>query len=470
MSRRLRLSSALVAATIAVAGGASIATAAPTAMVPTATVTTETSAGGYTSLPPQRILDTRYGTGSTKAPIGSRKSITLQVTGEGGLPSSGVLAVVMNITVVRPTSPSGYLTVWPYGQSRPVVSSINWTERGWTGANLVTVPVGTGGKVSIYNSWGNTNVVADVMGYYRTSGAPGAYGNYLFVANKDTGLPEPKRIVDTRVASYRYPGPLLPYSWAPICVDFQDAAVNAHVTAVAVNITATREFANGWLSAWNGDDTKWPSTSTLNFTKGTTVANMSIVPTQIATADFDTNCAGLPAFGVYNGSAGNTDLVVDIVGVYDDNHLDGYEHYRFRKINPVRIVDSRKSLGFSTPGGNQTRTARVPSGYLNADTGGIVANLTGVRPDAGAVLTVWPNNGAARPLVSNLNLRKNTVLANMMITGLGAGADFNVFNLSAGRTDVLVDLAGAFDYYNLAPPAAAGTATKASVTPKAVGP
>ncbi len=191
MSRRLRLSSALVAATIAVAGGASIAGIAPGPAAVAATAGTPD--GAYTSLSPARILDTRYAKGvPTRTPVGEKKTITIQVAGKGGVPSSGALAVVMNLTVTRPTSRSGYLTVWPAGKARPVVSSINWTTKGWTGANLVTVPLGAGGKVSIYNSAGSTDVIADVMGYYHDATATTAqYGSYLVTD-------EPTRIVDTR--------------------------------------------------------------------------------------------------------------------------------------------------------------------------------------------------------------------------------------------------------------------------------
>ena len=40
-------------------------------------------------------------------------------------------------------------------------------NKGFTGANLITVKLGTGGKVRIYNNTGSTHVVVDVMGYYH---------------------------------------------------------------------------------------------------------------------------------------------------------------------------------------------------------------------------------------------------------------------------------------------------------------
>ncbi len=462
MTRRLRLPTALVAASVVLAGGASIAAAVP---VTTGVVPSETADGGYTSLAPARILDTRIGTGAAKAPIGSKQTINVQVTGKGGVASSNVTAVVINITVVKPTASSGYLTVYPSGQTRPVVSSINWTSSGWVGANLVTVPVGAGGKIAIYNSWGKTNVVGDVMGFYRSAGATpatdGSYGSF-------EPATAPTRILDTRTTDLGPGFALPPYSWIPVCVDFQDATVNAHIKAVAVNITAVKPTSNGWFAAWNGDENHWPSTSTLNFTKGKTVANMAIVPTMTGTTAVDPKCVGLPTMGIVNGSGGSTHAVVDIVGVFDDNQLTNQDTYRFHKINPVRIVDSRHSLGFPTLASNGTGTAKVPPTYLDADTGGIIANLTAVRPQKNAVVTVWPNDGSTMPWVSNINPRAGDIVANMMITGLGTNGDFNVHNMSSGSTNILVDLVGTFEYYSVAPAAAMAGSTRTGVTPKAV--
>ncbi|MDP9020136.1 MAG: S8 family serine peptidase, partial [Actinomycetota bacterium] len=52
----------------------------------------------YTPLAPSRILDTRYGNGAPKAKLGPGASLDLQVTGRGGVPSSGVSGVVVNLT------------------------------------------------------------------------------------------------------------------------------------------------------------------------------------------------------------------------------------------------------------------------------------------------------------------------------------------------------------------------------------
>src|ERR1700716_2353016 len=91
---------------------------------------TVTVGGTYHPLQPARILDTRSG-----APLGAGGLRPVQVTGQGGVPTTGVAAVVMNLTVTSTTAPS-YLTVFPAGGTQPLASNINWVP-GQTVPNLV---------------------------------------------------------------------------------------------------------------------------------------------------------------------------------------------------------------------------------------------------------------------------------------------------------------------------------------------
>ena len=73
-------------------------------------------------------------------------------------------AVVVNVTAVGPTS-AGYLTAWPDAVTRPGTSDLNFVG-GQTVPNLVIVQVGATGKIDVYNAFGSTNVLIDVMGWY----------------------------------------------------------------------------------------------------------------------------------------------------------------------------------------------------------------------------------------------------------------------------------------------------------------
>ncbi|MEP7194059.1 MAG: hypothetical protein ABI903_14480, partial [Actinomycetota bacterium] len=144
--------------------------------------------GGLTSLAPFRLLDTRDGTGAPKAAVGVGEMVHLQVTGEGGVPDSGVSAVVLNVTVTAP-SVAGFLTVFGDETTRPTASNLNFAK-GQTVPNLVIAPVGANGKVALYNgSGGSVQVIADVSGYFL-AGAPAASGALGSLA--------PARLLDTR--------------------------------------------------------------------------------------------------------------------------------------------------------------------------------------------------------------------------------------------------------------------------------
>jgi hypothetical protein len=115
-------------------------------------------------LPPARIVDTRSGTGGLGGPVAPAATIFPTVAGAGGVPSSGVSAVVLNVTATQPSAET-YLTVFPSGATRPLASNLNVLP-GQTVPNLVVARVGPDGKVAIYNNAGTVSVVVDVVGWY----------------------------------------------------------------------------------------------------------------------------------------------------------------------------------------------------------------------------------------------------------------------------------------------------------------
>ena len=118
-------------------------------------------------------------------PIGQGSTTNLTVVGRGGVPATGVGAVALNVTATNPTSNS-YLTVWPTGSAQPLASNLNFSV-GQTVPNMVIVPVGVNGQISIYNNAGGVDVIVDVLGWFPT-------------ADSYTGL-TPARLMDTRPAA-----------------------------------------------------------------------------------------------------------------------------------------------------------------------------------------------------------------------------------------------------------------------------
>jgi len=113
---------------------------------------------------PTRLLDSRVGTGFS-TPWGADVTRDLTIAGNGPVPADAT-AVVMNVTATNPTA-AGFATVFPAGGIFPTpASNLNFVP-GQTVPNLTMVQIGDNGKVSFYNSAGSTDLIADVVGWFR---------------------------------------------------------------------------------------------------------------------------------------------------------------------------------------------------------------------------------------------------------------------------------------------------------------
>jgi hypothetical protein len=126
----------------------------------------------FTGLSPTRLMDTRAGESTVDGrflgtgPVGPAAVQNLDVTERAGVPATNVGAVALNVTVTNPTT-SGYLTIYPKGAERPTASNLNFSI-GQTIANMVIVPVGADGEISLFNFTGNSDVIVDVLGWFPT--------------------------------------------------------------------------------------------------------------------------------------------------------------------------------------------------------------------------------------------------------------------------------------------------------------
>jgi hypothetical protein len=230
------------------------------------------------------------------------------VLGVGGVPPSGVDAVVMNVAVTSPTA-AGWLTVFPKDEDFPLAASMNFTS-GLTVANLVVAKVGAGGAVSIANTRlpsdpqpgaGTVHVIADVVGYYQTGGAGSSLTSIT-----------PARTLDTRAP------PNVPVqSNATITVD---PAVGTGLPAVGsysgvvANVTVVSPTQGGWLTVFPSN-ASLPLATSLNFGAGTTVANLVQIGVG-ADGRFKIANTRLPS-GAQPG-AGTVHVIVDIVGFFSN--------------------------------------------------------------------------------------------------------------------------------------------------------
>ncbi|MDP9904517.1 colicin D domain-containing protein [Arthrobacter bambusae] len=152
---------------------------------------TATVPGAFSAQTPFRQLDTRNGTGGVNGPVGPGQTISVKVTGRGGLPATGVSAVAMNITVANSTS-SGVITAYAGGSPKPGTSNLNYTA-GQIIPNFAITAVGADGTISFTNdSPGTVQLIADTMGYFNgpvTGGLPGPHQLQSMTSTPATGSP-----------------------------------------------------------------------------------------------------------------------------------------------------------------------------------------------------------------------------------------------------------------------------------------
>lgn len=399
---------------------------------------------------PTRFLDTR-GPTRTGAPLTAGSTTTVQILNRSGIPAAGVSAVVFNLTAVATTA-AGYFTTYPSGKARPTTSSINF-PKGWTGANMVTLPVGADGKIKLFNSGGAAHAVIDVLGWYAkddTVRAAKGMGSQL----RTTADGDAVRLYDSRKDAVNSFLPFASGEFLDLTDTWGTAAEANAVKAYAVSITATGATGSGVFTAWAGRRAPKPVASAVNYSKGITAPNMAIVPA----AHFD---AADPAqepltpeqtgFRVSNVGSGTVHMLVDLVGYYVADDAAGLRFKPLASANaPVRILDTRKAIGLSGAfGAGQTRIVDATS-VTSSDSVYLVGNTTGIAPTASTYLTVFSGQNPL-PAVSNLNvsptlIRAVSTYAPLAFPTVGSKLTFDVFNRS-GTINVLFDAAGTLDLY-----------------------
>ena len=176
----------------------------------------------------------------------------MSVLGRGGVPRTGVAAVVLNVTATEATAVS-YVTAFPGGQPRPGTSNLNLLP-GATVANSVIVGVGDG-TVQLFQHTGSAHLLVDVLGW--------------FPVGSEFSAVAPQRLLDTRLgtattddlarAGAGVRGP----ATVDVAVLGNGGVPAAHVAAVAVNITAVDPTAESYVSVYPSGGPR-PLASTLN--------------------------------------------------------------------------------------------------------------------------------------------------------------------------------------------------------------
>ena len=215
-------------------------------------------AGRYQPMAPARIADTRFGAGGVR--LGPGQSFDLQVAGRGGAPATGVGAAVLNVAATGTTAES-YLTMYPTGEARPLATNVSFTA-GATVSNSAMVKLGAGGKVTVYNHAGGTDVVVDITGTYTDASVAGSLGGYTPLV--------PARILNTRLGP-----PVAAGGTVEVDVTGAGGVPETGVRAVVLSVAVTEPAGPGSFTVFPAGTVR-PATSNLNYAAGETRTNLVV--------------------------------------------------------------------------------------------------------------------------------------------------------------------------------------------------
>jgi alpha-tubulin suppressor-like RCC1 family protein len=386
----------LTLAGVGAAAGAAQATAQPATVHPAA-VSPAVVSHGFTAVGQTRLLDTRTDPAIHK--LGPAGTADVTVTGIAGVPSTGVSAVVLNVTAIARTA-STYLTVYPAGAGKPNSSNLNVLS-GFIRANQVIAQVGTNGQITIYNYNGNTDVLVDITGY-------------LADTSTYTGQ-TPARILDTRVTKT----PLAAHATRAVQVTGH-GGVPTGVTSVVVNMTGLSTSQGGYLTAYPTLTTR-PVTSNLNLTTNQTSAVLVIA-----------KLSSSGSLTLYS-NGGPTNVLLDVQGWFT-----GTADYA--SLNPVRILDSRVTTS-AAPYGTDYEMQVSGKGGVPAGAGAVALSVTSVDPSSTGTVTVHPG-GTKIPGTSSINAPSGRATPNLVIVQLSSTGTISIYNHAPGP--ILVDVEGWF--------------------------
>ena len=415
---------------VAVVGGSFFVAPAATAdpVPPGATVEQAPPGGTYVAVTPTRVLDTRSGLGGTRG-----QWVTVPILGHAGVPSTGVLAAVLSVTVVNPSA-SGFTSV------DGVDTSIGNFRVGQTVAQLATSRLVYEGNVQIRTS-ADADKVADVVGYFTDPATVSAGGTYH---------PASARLLDTRTPASGGP------TSSGVARRIVARGVPAGARSAVVNITVVRPAAAVYATAWASGAR--PVASVVNAVAGEVRSTRTVVPLA-ADGSFQVAVVG-----------GRSDLVVDLSGWFG-----GADGAYFQPTSG-RLADTRQpSSVYATypfawavdsavqavfpPRSNAPST--VSPGALTRPVAAWL-NLTVVSGSRSGWTAVTPTRGSwddAQPPATTSDVNWDPgITANAVVTPVGTDGWVNFQGRQGNppndppQANVVVDLSGVFV---LAPPRSA---------------
>lgn len=371
--------------------------------------------GDFVPLTPAgMLLDTRTGVGGVTGPVGPGSTTSFPVTGHGGVPASGIRAVLLNVETVHQTSAS-HLQLWPDGAPQPVTAMLD-VSLSQTRENVAVVQVGANGRIDVYNFAGSADLIINVQGYFTTS-AGGLGSGFVPVSNT--------RIVDTRIG-LGAPKATIPGSGS-LTVSVLTPPVPVTATAVFLNITVSGPSGGGWLSVSSAGESS--NAGVIFYNPPATNTAAAVRPGPDGTVTF-----------VNHGGA-SLNLILDVQGYFAATSAEG------AGLRPVavRLLNTHATQVRIAADATVDVQVGGVAGLPTRGIAGAALNFTVLDPEAGGYLRAWPL-GDPEPVTTSLTSFPITGQNrdSMGIIKPGVDGKIRIHNISTGAIYLAVDLQGWF--------------------------
>jgi RHS repeat-associated protein len=378
-----------------------------------------------------RILDTRAGSQIGLCPtstpacitIPSDGTLTVQVTGQGGVPITGIDSVALTVTALNPAGP-GALSVYPAGAAPVDTANVAYSNAGQAVSNTVMAKVSPDGQINIAAAQSATDVTIDVAGWYTEDTAPG--GTYSPL--------EPARLIDTTNIGTQHAcvgtcGQLATGESLVVQASGNSGIPATDVAAIALNVTVNDPMGPGALAVWDSDDaTNPPSTYSIEHSDAPATTQLIVAKT-----------TGNGRISIKNVGANTTDLTVDVIGWYSTNYRpDGNT---FHRIDDVSLIDSTpnpRACSILQPNTELVRSV-TDLGGVPEDATAVVLNTTAINGASTDTLTAWATS-TSQPELPSMTYRAGQARTNTLIVPLSEEGDISF--LSTGNVGLAVTVTG----------------------------
>jgi hypothetical protein len=343
-------------------------------------------------------LDTArvYDTGPT--PLDARADRTIQIVGLGGIPTSNVDAVVLNVEVENPSN-AGYIRLTPGGYTTQ--TAVQEFVAGQTVSGLTQVRLSAGGTIKLHLSAGHARVFLDTAGYFSPSG------------NGATYHPLPT----TRIYGVGS-APLAAGVDQEIQVAGLYGVPSTGVGSVVVNVETQNPTQAGYVRTTPGG--KSSRTATQEFWRNWSISNVSVVS---ISADGKIRL---------HLSAGAAAPWVDLVGFYSGHGTPGD---RYHPITPTRAYGNLTLKAGTDQDIDLTGLAGVPASGVNS----VVVNVEVQDPSTAGYIRVTPGGTDSQTAVQEFWAHQS--ISNLVTVKVDTQGRARL-HLSAGSAIIFLDVIG----------------------------